>query len=121
MYIEYAQGEGKSFQAYILKKLQEDSMYHMEDRNITKKELFEILNAKNLSIMNFLTMHQEETGVVPQNKQGGIFKSLNINPQRMLGFLWKGPQGIVAEEIIAPAIKEIIKKEKKDDRINELD
>ena len=81
----------------------------------------EILNAKNLSIMNFLTMHQEETGLVPQNKQGGIFKSLNINPQRMLGFLWKGPQGIVAEEIIAPAIKEIIKKEKKDDRINELD
>lgn len=123
MYIEYAQGEGKSFQAYILKKLQEDSMYHMEDRNITKKELFKTLNDKNVSIMNFLTEHSQETGLVAKNKQLGIFESLNINPQKMLGLIWKGPQGIVAEEIIVPTIKKIIKKgsDEKSDKKNDID
>ena len=123
MYIEYAQGEGKLFQAYILNKLQKDSMYHMEDINITRKELLEILNAKSVAIMNFLTIHQQETGLESKNKQGGIFKSLNMNPPRMLGFLLKGPQGVVAEKIIAPAITEIIQDVSKTNThyINELD
>ncbi len=125
MYIEYAQGEGKLFQAYILKKLQEDSMYHMIDTNITRKDLHNTLENKNNQIINFLTVHQQKTGLESKNKQGGIFESLNINPQRMLGFLWKGPHGIVAEGIKAAAIKQIIqevsnKNNNKNNDINDI-
>ena len=99
------------------KKITRRFYVHMQDKKITKQELFKTLNDKNISIMNFLTLHQQETGLESKNKQGGMLESLNINPKKMLGFLSQGRQGMVPEGIN----KNIDEKSKKSDKLNDID